>query len=45
MILREWFILRNVNDVINTTLKAQSILLEKDLTIIRAVYLGIEKEK
>ena len=45
VIPREWFIFCNVNDVINTTLEAQSILLEKDLTIIRAVYLGMEREK
>ena len=44
VILRELFIFWNVNNVINTTLEAQSILLEKYLTIMTAVYLGVERE-
>ena len=32
VILTEWFIFRTANDVISTTLEAQSILLEKNLT-------------
>ena len=34
-----------MNDVIDTKLEAQSVLLEKGLIIIRAVYLGMKKDK
>ena len=34
-----------MNNVINTTLEEQLILLGKDLTIIRAVYSGMERGK
>ena len=45
VILKEWFIFRNVSDAISTTLEAQSILSEKDLAIVRPVYLGMERKK